>query len=86
MGVGFRVAAFVAVVVGEAVRQHEQQPVRRAGLCLENLARAADARAQPGVAGRLELVEPGASDGAESLTEGLDRRQVDSVPPWDRNA
>ena len=78
-GVGFRVAAFVAVVVGKAVREDDQQPIRRAGLGLENFACTADAGAEARVARWLELVEPGSPDGAETLPERLDRRQVDCV-------
>ncbi len=44
VGVGFRVTAFVAIVVRETIRKDDQQPVRCAGLGLENFARAADAR------------------------------------------
>ena len=50
VGVGFRVTAFVAVVVGETVRKDEQQPIRCAGLGLENFARTADAGAEARIA------------------------------------
>ena len=50
VGVGFRVAGFVAVVVGEAVREDEQQAVRGAGFGLENFAGTADAGAEARVA------------------------------------
>ena len=79
VGVGFRVTAFVAIVVGETVREDDQQPIRCAGLGLENLACTTDAGAEAGVARWLELVESGPSDGAETLSEGFDRRQMDSV-------
>ena len=67
IGVGFRVTAFVAIVVRETIRKDDQQPVRCAGLSLENFARAADAGAEAGVARRFELIEPGSPDGAETV-------------------
>ena len=45
MGVGFGVAGFVAVVVGEAVGEDEEEPIGGAGLGCEEFA---------GVAGRNE--------------------------------
>ena len=79
--IGLRVTALVGVVVGETVRQEEQQPVRGASLSLQNLACPTDAGAETRVAGGLKLLEAGSPDGAESLTEGFDRGQVDSVSP-----
>src|SRR6185503_5959328 len=77
--VGFRVTTFVAVVVGKAIRKDEQQPIRCAGLVLENLTRAPDSGTEAGVARCFELVEPGPCDGAETLVERLDGRQMHSM-------
>ena len=79
VGVGFRVTTFVAIVVRETVREDDQQPIWCAGLVLENFARTTDAGAEARIARWLELVEAGPPDGAETLSEGFDRRQMDSV-------
>ena len=63
----------------ETVRQDEQQPIGRAGFGLEDLAGAADTGAEARVARRLELVEPGSPDGAETLPERFDRREMHRV-------
>ena len=78
VGVGFGVAGFVAVVVGEAVGEDDQQAVGGAGFGLEDFAGAADAGAEARVAGGLESVEPGSAAGAETLPEGFDGGEVDS--------
>ena len=79
--IGLRVTALVGVVVGETVRQEEQQPVRGASLSLQNLACPTDAGAETRVAGGLKLLEAGSARRRRTLTEGLDHRQVDSVSP-----
>ena len=78
-GVGFRITAFVAIVIGEAIRKDDQQPIWCAGLGLENFACTTDAGAEARIARGLELVEAGSPDGAETLSERFDRRQVDCV-------
>src|SRR5262249_25557223 len=72
VGVGVGVPALVAIVIGEAVGEDEQQAVGGAGFGLEDFACATDAGAEARVTGRTELVEPGPSAGAETLPEGLD--------------
>src|SRR4029453_4700873 len=70
VGVGFSVARFVAVVVGEAVREDDQKAVGGAGFGLWNFAGTADAGAEARVAGWLELVEPRSAAGAGRLPDG----------------
>src|SRR5690606_19399850 len=77
--VGFGVAAFVAVVVGQGVGENEKQPIRCARLGVEDSTGAADAGAEPGVAGGAEFGEPSPLGGAETLVEGFDRRKVDGM-------
>jgi len=76
--VRFGVAGLVAIVIGKAVGEDEQQAVGGAGFGLEDFASATDAGAEARVAERLELVEPGPSAGAETLPEGLDGGEVHS--------
>jgi len=75
--VGLRIASLVAVVVGEAVRENDQQTVGGSGSPPEDLSGAADARAEARVALRLELVEPCATAGGKTMSEGLDAREMD---------
>ena len=77
--VGFRVAAFVAIVIRKTIGQDDQQPIRRAGLALEDFACTTDAGAQSRIARWLELIEPCSPYGAETLPERFDRRQMDCV-------
>ena len=78
--VGFRVTAFVAVVVRKSVREDDQEPIRCSGLDLQDFSRATDTGAQTCVARRLEMVETGSTDGAETLSERLYCRQMDGMP------
>src|SRR5262249_5674794 len=77
VSVGFGIAGFVAMVIGEAVGEDEQQAIGGAGFGLEDLPCAADAGAEARVAERLVLVEPGPSPGVEPVREGLEGGEVD---------
>ena len=79
VGVGFRVAAFIADVVWKTIRKDDKQPIRGAGLGFENVACTTDAGAEARVARWLKLIEPGSADGAETLPERLDRREMDGM-------
>ena len=80
MGVGFGVAGFVAVVVGEAVGEHEEKAVGCAGVGLQQFPRVADGRAQAGVSRGLELIELRPTARAEALPEGFESQEVDGRP------
>ena len=73
--VGRAVDAFVAVVVGQPVGQHDEQPPRRAAVALQHRGAMADRRAQPRVRAGHEAAKPPHHQRVEVVVETLHRHQ-----------
>ena len=70
-GVGLAVATLVAVVVGEPVRQHDQQPSRRAPAFLQQVRAVADRRPETGVGPGHEPAQALDDPAVEAIVEPL---------------
>ena len=78
--VGGAVGALVAVVVGQSVGQHDQQPPRRTSACLQDRRAVPDRRTQSRVGAGLEAVQPPDHLGVEVVVEPLDRHHAHRAP------
>ena len=77
----FPILALVSVVVGEPIRQHDEEPSRRSTLSFEDGRPVAYGRTQTGVRSRRAATEPLHDDVVELVAKPLHRHDVHSGSP-----
>ena len=79
--VGRTVGALVAVVVGQAIGQHDQQPPRRPAPSFQHRRAVPDRRAEPRVRARYERVKTAHDQHVEVVVEALHRHHLHGGAP-----